>query len=161
MSNYTNITNQVEEVVGKGRVNRTAESIRNRFQDFLSKVQERDMKRIVEREGVEGYLGFVEREGVEGYLVFQNGEFTVLKGDPKQGRTVKQQMEKDQRNIDRQIKRVVPSQCAELNNVLSVYSKMVNVPVQYLIEKLDQVSGDLVTLDRYIETKDQRLLWSV
>lgn len=139
-------------MASKGRVNRTAESIRNRFQEFLSKVQEKDMKRIVE---------FVEREGVEGFLVFQGGEFRVVKADPREGRRGKQEAIAEDKKIDRQIKRVVPPQCAELNNVLSVYSKMVNVPVQYLIEKLDQVSGDLVTLDRYIETKDQRLLWSV
>ena len=37
---------------------------------------------------------------------------------------------------------------------------MVNVPVKTLVEKLDQVSGDLVQLDNYIETKDARLLWT-
>ena len=37
---------------------------------------------------------------------------------------------------------------------------MVNIPVKTLTEKLDQLSGDLVALDNYIETKDARLLWS-
>lgn len=37
---------------------------------------------------------------------------------------------------------------------------MVNVPVKSLTEKLDQLSGDLVALDNYIETKDARLLWT-
>ena len=37
---------------------------------------------------------------------------------------------------------------------------MVNVPVKTLTEKLDQLSGDLVALDNYIETKDARLLWT-
>jgi len=37
---------------------------------------------------------------------------------------------------------------------------MVNIPVKTLIEKLDQLSGDLVELDNYIETKDARLLWT-
>jgi len=37
---------------------------------------------------------------------------------------------------------------------------MVNIPVRTLIEKLDQLSGDLVELDNYIETKDARLLWT-
>ena len=37
---------------------------------------------------------------------------------------------------------------------------MVNVSVKSLTEKLDQLSGDLVALDNYIETKDARLLWT-
>lgn len=37
---------------------------------------------------------------------------------------------------------------------------MVNVPIKSLIEKLDQLSGDLVELDNYIETKDSRMLWT-
>ena len=37
---------------------------------------------------------------------------------------------------------------------------MVNIPVKVLTEKLDQLSGDLVSLDNYIETKDARLLWT-
>jgi hypothetical protein len=37
---------------------------------------------------------------------------------------------------------------------------MVNVPIKTLLEKLDQVSGDFVQLDNYIETKDNKLLWS-
>jgi hypothetical protein len=37
---------------------------------------------------------------------------------------------------------------------------MVNIPTKTLVEKLDQLSGDLVELDRYIETKDARMLWT-
>ena len=37
---------------------------------------------------------------------------------------------------------------------------MVNVPVQTLTEKLDQLSGDIANLDHYIETKDARMLWT-
>lgn len=44
--------------------------------------------------------------------------------------------------------------------MLRIYSKMVNIPVRDLLEKLDKLSGDLVALDTYIETKDDRLLWS-
>jgi hypothetical protein len=43
---------------------------------------------------------------------------------------------------------------------MRIYSKMVNIPVKDLLEKLDKLSGDLVALDSYIETKDERLLWS-
>jgi hypothetical protein len=41
-----------------------------------------------------------------------------------------------------------------LNEVLRVYSKMVNVSVKDLLEILDKLSGDMVLLDNYIETKD-------
>lgn len=54
----------------------------------------------------------------------------------------------------------IPNSCKELSDVLKLYSKMVNVPVKTLTEKLDQLSGDLVALDHYIETKDARLLWT-
>ena len=54
----------------------------------------------------------------------------------------------------------LPTNCRELNEVLKLYSKMVNVPVKTLTEKLDQLSGDLVELDNYIETKDARMLWT-
>jgi hypothetical protein len=44
--------------------------------------------------------------------------------------------------------------------VIKLYSKMVNIPARTLIEKLDQLSGNLVELDNYIETKDARMLWT-
>ncbi len=37
---------------------------------------------------------------------------------------------------------------------------MVNIPIKTLASKLDQLSGDLVALDNYIETKDARMLWT-
>jgi len=37
---------------------------------------------------------------------------------------------------------------------------MVNIPVKTLAGKLDQLSGDLVALDKYIENKDARMLWT-
>ena len=37
---------------------------------------------------------------------------------------------------------------------------MVGVPIKTLVQKLDQLSGDLVELDNYIETRDNRLLWT-
>ena len=54
----------------------------------------------------------------------------------------------------------IPTNCKELNEVLRIYSKMVNMPVKTLLQRLDQLSGDLVDLDTYIETKDSRLLWT-
>ena len=43
---------------------------------------------------------------------------------------------------------------------LKVYSKLAHVPVKTLVQKLDQLSGDLSELDQYIETKDARMLWT-
>ena len=37
---------------------------------------------------------------------------------------------------------------------------MVNIPNKVLLEKLDQLSGDFLQLDNYIESKDNKLLWS-
>jgi len=37
---------------------------------------------------------------------------------------------------------------------------MVNLPIKTLLERLDQVSGDFAQLDNYIETKDNKILWS-
>jgi len=37
---------------------------------------------------------------------------------------------------------------------------MVNIPIKTLLERLDQVSGDFIQLDNFIETKDSKLLWS-
>lgn len=54
----------------------------------------------------------------------------------------------------------LPTNCKELSEILKLYSKMVNVPVQTLTEKLDQLSGDIANLDHYIETKDARMLWT-
>lgn len=54
----------------------------------------------------------------------------------------------------------IPNNCRELSDVLKLYSKMINMPVKTLAEKLDQLSGDLVALDSYIETRDARLLWT-
>lgn len=75
MSGCKNISSQIfEDIASKGRVNRTAESIKARFHDFLIKVTEKDMKKIVE---------WVEKEGVEGYLVFDKNGVHVSKNDPK------------------------------------------------------------------------------
>ena len=41
-----------------------------------------------------------------------------------------------------------------------MYSRMVNIPIKTLLERLDQVSGDFYQLDAFIESKDSKLLWS-
>ncbi len=43
---------------------------------------------------------------------------------------------------------------------MRIYAKIVSVPVKDLLEKFDKLSGDFVALDNYIETKDEKLLWS-
>ena len=57
-------------------------------------------------------------------------------------------------------KKAVPINCKELNDIMKLYAKMVNVPIRTLLEKLDQVSGDFMQLDNYIETKDSKILWT-
>jgi|JI61114C2RNA_FD_contig_41_3942174_length_895_multi_7_in_0_out_0_1 hypothetical protein len=160
MSSCKNISSQVfEDIASKGKVNRTAESIKARFHDYLIKVTEKDMKKIVE---------WVEKEGIEGYLVFDKNEVRVSKTDPKESnrelsaakRPREETLDNEGKAMEKQVKRVVPPQCTELNNILSIYSKMMGVSVKFLLEKLDEVSGDLLALDKYVETRDNRLLWS-
>lgn len=62
--------------------------------------------------------------------------------------------------MDKKAKRNVPHDFTELNDALAVYSRSVNIPISELLLYLDKTSGDLVALDRYIETRDERLLWS-
>lgn len=57
-------------------------------------------------------------------------------------------------------KKSIPINCKELNEIMKLYSKMVNIPIRTLLEKLDQVSGDFIQLDNYIESKDSKVLWS-
>ena len=48
LSNYSNITNKsFEEIASKKRPNRSAESLRGRYTDYLSKIGEAEMKKIV------------------------------------------------------------------------------------------------------------------
>lgn len=37
---------------------------------------------------------------------------------------------------------------------------MTNTPIQTLTDKLDQLSGNLEDLNKYIESKDARMLWT-
>ena len=73
-------------------------------------------------------------------------------------------LEKESKKQEKTVKHTklanIPLNCKELNEVLRIYSKMVNMSHSSLLEKLDQVSGDLVELDTYIETKDPRILWT-
>lgn len=88
--------------------------------------------------------------------------------DPRENKEAKRHrsvaVEPEAKKIDKFSKnprlKNLPTNCRELSEVLKLYSKMVNVPVETLTEKLDQLSGDIVELDNYIETKDARMLWT-
>jgi hypothetical protein len=122
-------------------------------------VEEKEMKKIV---------NWIEKDGLKGYLIFDNGEMRIQHSDPREGqekkrhRTMAHEAEmKKHENISKSSRlKNIPSNCRELSEVIKLYSKMVNVSVKTLTEKLDQLSGDLVALDNYIETKDARLLWT-
>ena len=56
LSSYATITSKsFEEITAKKRPNRTSESLKSRYSDYLSKIGETEMKKIVQ---------WVEREGV-------------------------------------------------------------------------------------------------
>ncbi len=62
LSSYGTITSKCfDEILSKKRINRTIESLKSRYSDYLSKIGEPEMKKIV---------AWIEREGVEGYLFF-------------------------------------------------------------------------------------------
>ena len=48
----------------------------------------------------------------------------------------------------------------ELADILKIYEKMMNIPFQTLVDRLHQLSGDLSDLNKYVETKDARMLWT-
>lgn len=127
-------------------------------------------------------VAWVQREGLEGYLSFEDKELIITHTDPREvkkeektekvDKTEKKRarnpsLESGQKKYERKSakeskegKKPVPTNCKELNDILKIYSKMVNIPVKTLLERLDQVSGDFIQLDNYIETKDNKLLWS-
>lgn len=114
-------------------------------------------------------VSWIEKFGVSGYLSFDENSILKISDsdskdkieDNKRARPVslEQESKKGEKKVAPKIK-TVPTNCKELNEVLRIYSKMVNIPVRDLLEKLDKLSGDLVALDSYIETKDERILWS-
>ena len=161
LSGYGQITVKTfEEIANKKKINRTAESLRSRYHEHLFKIQEKEMKQIV---------SWIEKFGVAGYLSFEeNGALRITETDSKDKTddnkrvrpvSLEQESKKGEKKVAQKIK-TVPTNCKELNEVLRIYSKMVNIPVKDLLEKLDKLSGDLVALDSYIETKDERILWS-
>jgi hypothetical protein len=122
-------------------------------------------------------VAWVEQEGVEGYLFFEDKELKISLSDPREEKKSEKKEEgskKRGRNTSLDVaekkyekkgkqevsKKILPTNCKELNDILKLYSKMVNVPIKTLLERLDQVSGDFTQLDNFIESKDSKLLWS-
>ena len=64
-------------------MNRTAESLKSRYHDYLNRVDEKDMKRIV---------NWVEKEGLEGFLVFEENDMKIQVNDPKEGKEEKKRV---------------------------------------------------------------------
>lgn len=122
-------------------------------------------------------VSWVENEGVEGYLSFEDKQLRITQADPRDVKSEKKEdkssekkrarnpsLETGEKKYERKGKEVakkpLPTNCKELNEILKLYSKMVNVPIRTLLERLDQVSGDFTQLDNFIESKDAKLLWS-
>lgn len=121
-------------------------------------------------------VSWVEREGVEGYLTFEGKELRLTLADPREDKKEKKEdtkkrgrgasLETSEKKYEKKgkdstgTKKPIPTNCKELNDILKLYSKMVNVPIILLLQRLDQVSGDFTQLDNFIESKDSKLLWS-
>ena len=156
LSKQPNVTNKLfDDISRQGKINRSAESIRNRFNEVICHLTENEMKKITE---------YLEKEGVEGYLVYQNNEIKITLRDPKEGvpgkRPRQEALDAEEKVVEKKAKRNVPSNLTELNDTLAVYSRTVNIPIPELLIYLDKTSGDLTALDRFIETRDERLLWT-
>jgi hypothetical protein len=166
LSSYSSISNKsFEEIAEKGKPNRSVESLKSRYNDYLSKVGEAEMKKIV---------NWVEREGVEGYLFFEDKELRLSLADPREEKKEKKEdtkkrargtsLDSTEKKYEKKgketTKKPLPTNCKELNDIMKLYSRMVNVPIKTLLERLDQVSGDFTQLDNFVESKDSKLLWS-
>ena len=57
-----------ENISASKKINRTTESLKSRYHEHLFRIEEKDMKQIV---------NWIEKEGLEGYLMFENGEMRI------------------------------------------------------------------------------------
>ena len=149
-------TKTFEQISNSKRIQRSTESLARRYYETLSKIDEGDMKKIV---------NWVENEGTRGFLSFVGEELYIQTNEPykapKRRRAASLEREaKKQERFGKGVKLPSNNNCKELNETLRAYSKMVNIPMKTLVQKLHQVSGDLVELDKYVESKDARLLWT-
>lgn len=117
-------------------------------------------------------VSWVEVNGLEGFMSFVNGELRIISSisqpnlsfsNCKSGNLPRKSI-KNIINVPLENRQPtnsrVPVKCKMLNEVLKMYSKMVCIPIKTLLRLLHQVSGDMEELDRYIESRDERLLWT-
>lgn len=71
--------------MAKKRIHRTIDSLKSRYLDYLSKIGEAEMKKII---------AWVEREGVEGYLYFEDKELKISFNDPRDEKKEEKKEEK-------------------------------------------------------------------
>lgn len=95
-----------EEIAKGKRLNRSAEALRARYHEFLYKIDEKEMKKIV---------AWIEREGVEGFLVWEGDEMRIQINDPSEKRDEKKRSkptETEGRKQDKSKKlKAVPVNC--------------------------------------------------
>ena len=156
LSRHSSVNNKTfDDISRQGKINRSAESIRNRYNEVICNITEDDMRKITE---------YLEKEGVEGYITYQGDGIAISARDPKEGvapkRPRNENYEPEDQVSEKRNKRNVPPTLSELNDTLAVYSKTVAFTIPELLGFLDRTSGDLIALDKYIETRDERLLWS-
>ena len=105
-------------------------------------------------------INWVYTEGIVGYISFKDLSIVLTIQDPKLVRL--EERKKKERNtsyefaerkVDRKIviRKRVPIKCVELNNIMKIYTRMVNIPIKTLLRMLDEASGDFLVLDNFVE----------
>ena len=86
-------------------------------------------------------VSWIEKLGVTGYLYFEENVLKISDSDSKDKTeenkrvrpiSLEQESKKAEKKVAPKIK-TVPTNCKELNEVLRIYSKMVNIPVRDLL----------------------------
>ena len=119
------------------------------------------MKKIikwVQTQGVEGYISFKDLS-----IVLSIQDTKAVKVEDKKKKERNPSLEQAERKVEKKSgkRKAVPTNCVELNNIMKVYTKMVNLPIKTLLRKLDEASGDFVILDNFVEKQeDGKNLWT-
>lgn len=112
-------------------------------------------------------VSWVENKGVEGYLSFEDKELRISQNDPREVKSERKDEKESDKKRERSLsletgekkyerkgkqgaKNPLSTNCKELYKILKLYSKMVNIPIKTLLERLDQVSGDFTQLDNFV-----------
>lgn len=75
LSQHTPITAKTyDAIAAEKKLQRTADALKNRYNDVLNKIDENEMKKIVK---------WIEDEGLEGYLFLEDEEVKIQHRDPK------------------------------------------------------------------------------